>query len=114
MMKAKDAILSLLPGRLKVAKQSKGMSLDAVAKLSVFSRSLVSQIERGEPSPTISTLWNLTKALQVNFAGLLNEIPDRRIEVLRNYVVPTIESHRSGCVIRILPTQKKLAGMRYS
>jgi len=102
MMEAKDSILSLLPGRLKVARQSKGMSLDAVSKLSGVSRSMVSQIERGESSPTISILWNLTKALQVDFAGLLDEAPDRRIQVLRNDVVPTIESHGSGCVIRIL------------
>ena len=42
-----DAILSLLPTRLKDARQAKGLSLEAVAKLSGVSRSMVSQIERG-------------------------------------------------------------------
>lgn len=101
-METPDAILSLLPSRLKDARRAKGLSLDAVAKLSGVSRSMVSQIERGESSPTISTLWNLTRALQVDFAGLLDEGPDRRIEVLRSDVVPTIESHGTGCAIRIL------------
>ena len=42
-----DAILSPLPTRLKDARQAKGLSLEAVAKLSGVSLSMVSQIERG-------------------------------------------------------------------
>lgn len=101
-MENTDAILSLLPARLKDARRAKGLSLDAVAKLSGVSRSMVSQIERGESSPTISTLWNLTKALQVDFAGLLEDDHDSRVEVLRSGNVPTIENHGTGCSIRIL------------
>ena len=101
-MENTDAILSLLPARLKEARRAKGLSLDAVAKLSGVSRSMVSQIERGESSPTISTLWNLTKALQVDFSGLLEGDLANSIEVLRNGAVPTIENHGSGCTIRIL------------
>lgn len=97
-----DAILSLLPTRLKEARRAQGLSLDAVAKLSGVSRSMVSQIERGESSPTIATLWNLTRALQVDFAGLLDDAPATSIEVLRNADVPSIENHGTGCAIRIL------------
>jgi transcriptional regulator with XRE-family HTH domain len=97
-----DAILSLLPARLKEARRGRGLSLDAVAKLSGVSRSMVSQIERGESSPTIATLWNLTRALQVDFAGLLEDGPGDRIEVLRTGDVPSIENRGAGCTIRIL------------
>ena len=97
-----DAILSLLPARLKEARRVQGLSLDAVAKLSGVSRSMVSQIERGESSPTIATLWNLTKALQVDFAGLLEEQGSAHIEVLRAADVPQIEARGTGCTIRIL------------
>jgi transcriptional regulator with XRE-family HTH domain len=97
-----DAILSLLPARLKQARQTQGLSLDAVAKLSGVSRSMVSQIERGESSPTVSTLWNLTRALQVDFAGLLEAPEGPRIEVLRGAQVPMIENRGAGCAIRIL------------
>ncbi len=97
-----DAILAKLPTRLKEARRAQGLSLDAVAKLSGVSRSMVSQIERGESSPTIATLWNLTRALQVDFAGLLEEAPARQIEVLRAASVPTIENRGAGCTIRIL------------
>ncbi len=98
-----DAILNQLPMRLKEARRVQGLSLDAVAKLSGVSRSMVSQIERGESSPTIATLWNLTRALQVDFAGLLDGAsPAAKVEVLRAADVPTIDNLGSGCRIRIL------------
>lgn len=102
MTEGTDAILSLLPARLKEARRAQGLSLDAVAKLSGVSRSMVSQIERGESSPTIATLWNLTRALQVDFAGLLDDSPSDQIELLRNADVPSIENRGAGCTIRIL------------
>ena len=101
-MENSDAILSLLPTRLKEARRAKGLSIEAVAKLSGVSRSMVSQIERGVSSPTISTLWNLTKALKVNFAGLLEDDLQSRPEVIRSNDVPEIENHGNGCLIRII------------
>jgi transcriptional regulator with XRE-family HTH domain len=96
-------ILSLLPARLKDARRSRGLSLEAVAKLSGVSRSMVSQIERGESSPTIATLWNLTRALQVDFAGLLDGTDQQdRVEVLRSDAVPSIDNMGKNCSIRIL------------
>ena len=59
-----DDILTQMPARLKEARRVQGLSLEAVSNLSGVSRSMVSSIERGESSPTISTLWNLTRALQ--------------------------------------------------
>lgn len=98
-----SAILSQLPARLKDARRQQGLSLDAISKLSGVSRSMVSQIERGESSPTISTLWNLTRALGVDFAGLLDVPgPAARIETLRASDVPAINNLGKGVKIRIL------------
>ena len=98
-----DAILSQLPARLKEARRTQNLSLDAVARLSGVSRSMVSQIERGESSPTIATLWNLTRALGVDFAGLLDgSASSTQIETLRSADVPTIENLGKGVRIRIL------------
>ena len=64
---------------------------------------MVSQIERGESSPTISTLWNLTRALQVDFAGLLDAAgAAAKIETLRANHVPTIDNLGKNLRIRIL------------
>ncbi|APG48868.1 helix-turn-helix domain-containing protein [Phaeobacter porticola] len=106
-----DDILTLLPARLKAARRAQGLSLEAVANLSGVSRSMVSQIERGESSPTIATLWNLTRALQVDFAGLLDNSESRdRIEVLRDDDVPSIENMGEGCLIRILSPPEDAGG----
>ncbi len=98
-----DDILKMLPARLKEARRGQGLSLDAVARLSGVSRSMVSQIERGESSPTIATLWNLTRALQVDFAGLLDAGgAGPGIEILRAADVPTIDNRGRSCRLRIL------------
>lgn len=106
-----DDILTRLPARLKDARRAQGLSLEAVANLSGVSRSMVSQIERGESSPTIATLWNLTRALQVDFAGLLEESDATdRIEVLRQSDVPSIDNMGQGCSIRILSPPEETGG----
>ena len=103
MMETTDDILTRLPARLKEARRTQGLSLEAVANLSGVSRSMVSQIERGESSPTIATLWNLTRALQVDFAGLLDGEPaSDRIDILRASEVPKIDNIGQGVRIRIL------------
>lgn len=106
-----DDILNLLPSRLKEARRAQGLSLEAVSNLSGVSRSMVSQIERGESSPTIATLWNLTRALQVDFAGLLEAQGTKdQIDVLRSQDVPKIENMGQGCRIRILSPPEDAGG----
>ena len=90
--------------RLRKARKSRGLNLEALSKLSGVSRSMLSQIERGESSPTVATLWNLTRALQIDFAGLLDEgSSDNAIkEIMRANSTPTIDSQGNGCLIHIL------------
>ena len=105
------SILNTLPSRLKDARKAKGLSLDAISKLSGVSRSMVSQIERGESSPTIATLWNLTKALNVDFAGLLDGADTGdKIDVLKAAEVPTIDNMGDGCRIAILSPPEEAGG----
>lgn len=98
-------IVERLGFRLKEKRKEKGLSLNAVAKLSGISRSMLSQIERGESSPTVATLWNLTRALQLDLAELLDQDREARgpiDEVLRADRTPMIDSQGRGCRIKIL------------
>ena len=97
-----DHVLRLLSARLREARLGRGLSLDAVARLSGVSRSMVSQIERGESSPTVATLWNLTRALQVDFAGLLDPAAASGIDVVTAAQAPRTSGHGKGCRITIL------------
>ncbi len=99
-MNTRSDIHDRLAASLRAARKARGLSLDAAAKLSGVSRSMVSQIERGESSPTVATLWALTQALQLDFAGLLEGRPAPGIEVTRAGSAPVI--NRSGVQIRIL------------
>lgn len=101
-MTARSDIHDRLAASLREARKARGLSLDAVAKLSGVSRSMVSQIERAESSPTVATLWNLTQALQVDFAGLLEGHPATGIEVMRAQAAPIIAGRGRNLVIRIL------------
>ena len=101
-MNPRSDIHDRLAASLRDARKARGLSLDAVAKLSGVSRSMVSQIERGESSPTVATLWNLTQALQVDFAGLLEGKPEPGIVVIRAASAPVILGRGKAVSIRIL------------
>ena len=101
-MNQNSDIVQRLATRLKEARRAKGLSLDAVARLSGVSRSMVSQIERAESSPTVATLWNLTQALQVDFAGLWEARVERDIRVVQAGAAPVIADRGRDVVIRIL------------
>ncbi|MBL1435942.1 MAG: helix-turn-helix transcriptional regulator [Rhodobacteraceae bacterium] len=103
-MNSDHSISERLAKRLKETRKGKGLSLEATARLSGVSRSMLSQIERCESSPTVATLWNLTRALQVDFAGLLDEgrADSAILEIMRANRTPTIDSQGEGCRIRIL------------
>jgi len=111
-MKSGFNISERLASRLKETRKSKRLSLEATARLSGVSRSMLSQIERGESSPTVATLWSLTRALQVDFAGLLDEDgADSTIkEIMRAQRTPTIDSQGEGCRIRILSPPDQAGG----
>lgn len=101
-MEKPETITDRLAERLRAARKDRGLSLDAVAGLSGVSRSMVSQIERGESSPTVATLWMLTQALGVDFAGLIEVRPDPGIDVIRAGQAPVMTGHGKGVRIRIL------------
>jgi len=110
-MNNKAEITTRLANRLKEERAAKGLSLDALAKLSGVSRSMLSQIERGESSPTVSSLWNLTRALNVDFSTLLDQEnePNHPIhEVMRSEQTPVIRNRAAKCVIRILSAPEEV------
>lgn len=76
-----EQMLDRLPRRLRAARRDLGLSLEAVAKVSGVSRSMVSQIERGTSSPTLTTLWHLTRALDMPLPDLLAPETSDLVEV---------------------------------
>lgn len=109
-MKPRSDIHQRLATSLRDTRKARGLSLEAVANLSGVSRLVVSQIARGESSPTVATPWNLTQAPQVDFAGLLEGKPASGIEVIRAAAVPVSIGRGEGVRIRILSPGEAVGG----
>ncbi|ETX28482.1 helix-turn-helix domain-containing protein [Roseivivax isoporae] len=99
-----SAVNARLGRRLQALRQERGLTLADLARLSGVSRSMLSQIERGASSPTVATLLNLTRALEIEFAALVDEaVPARpAIRVIAAGEAPVIENYGTGCTLRIL------------
>lgn len=57
---------------IREARERKRLTLDAAAKLTGVSRSMLVQIEKGEVNPTISILWKIANGYRVSFSSLLD------------------------------------------
>lgn len=56
--------------RLRALRRAKGWSLDRAARATGVSKAMLGQIERGESSPTVSTLWKIASGFAVSFSSL--------------------------------------------
>lgn len=102
-----EGIVSKVAETLRAVRKEQQLTLDDLAQRSGVSRSMLSQIERGESNPTLATLWNLTQALGVDFAGLLGAERSAaetsgHVERLAADRTPTIDSRGERCRLRIL------------
>ena len=81
---AADAITHHLGGRVKELRAQSGWSLDALAKASGVSRSMLSQIERQRANPTLVVALRIARAFGVELGELLR-LPgvSSRITVIR-------------------------------
>lgn len=59
--------------QLKAARQNRNMTLDVLADVTGVSKPMLGQIERGQSSPTITTLWKIATGLKVPLSSFLQE-----------------------------------------
>jgi transcriptional regulator with XRE-family HTH domain len=73
----------LVGGRLREARQGRGLTLDDVARQAGLTKSFVSAVERGETSPSIGSLYRLCEVLGVAVAALFETAPGPETNVVR-------------------------------
>ena len=61
--------------RLKAVRAQAGLSLAQAAERTGVSKAMLGQIERGESSPTIATLWKLSKGFRQPLSAFLHLAP---------------------------------------
>lgn len=70
-----SAITDRVGERLRARRKALGWSLDRCATATGVSKAMLGQIERGESSPTIATLWKIATGVQASFSSFLTPEP---------------------------------------
>src|SRR5690349_18284632 len=86
-------------------RKARHLTLERLAALSGVSRSMLSQIERGESNPTFAVLWGLTQALKIDLGELIAgeaTQPASPIDVVSVALTPEIKSPEGHWRLRIL------------
>jgi DNA-binding XRE family transcriptional regulator/quercetin dioxygenase-like cupin family protein len=68
-----DAAVPPIGQRLREARVGRGMTVRGLARAVDLSPSLISQIENGKSSPSVSTLYAITTALQISIEDVFGE-----------------------------------------
>lgn len=71
-----------LAQRLKDLRSELGWSLDVAARETGVSKAMLGQIERGESSPTVATLWKIATGFRVSFSSFIEPAPTTQDDVL--------------------------------
>ncbi|CUH96175.1 hypothetical protein P22_2264 [Propionispora sp. 2/2-37] len=68
-----DNLKSIIVERMKMIRYNKQLSLDQAAEITGTSKAMLSQIERGQSMPTITTLWKIATGYKVPLTYFLEE-----------------------------------------
>jgi len=72
---------------LKATRARRGWSLTLTAANTGVSKAMLGQIERGESSPTVATLWKIASGMNIPFSAFISA-PEQHEGVLRRTGVP--------------------------
>jgi XRE family transcriptional regulator, regulator of sulfur utilization len=91
---------------VRQTRSSRNLTLDQLARASGVSKSMLSQIERGQANPTFAVLWSITRALGIEIADLTSneQTFDYKsiIALTRHIGVPQTRSEDGLCKLSIL------------
>lgn len=89
--------------RIHEIRQERGWSLDVLSRASGVSRSMLSQIERGQANPTLAVTVRIAGALGLSMAELIEQAaPAQNIEYIRADEQSHIFRSDADCTIRTL------------
>ena len=93
--------------QLQDARKRSDLTLEQLAEIPGISKSMLSQIERGQANPTFATLWNIAHAVGLDIGSMIGEVepdgtPNDKVEVMPAHSTPTLRSADGRCVMRIV------------
>lgn len=111
-----DDLLEQISRRLRSRREEQGLTVRALAVTSGVSSSMISDVERGMKSPTISTLAALSQALALPLAVLVGDPARTRMRVVKASEREVLVEAGTGCQRdRFAPTVagSEVAVLRY-
>ena len=84
-------VTNVVAGNARRLREEKKLTLDAAAAATGVSRSMLSQIEKGEVNPTISVLWKIANGYKVSFTALVEDGREG-VRVVRKGERPPLEA----------------------
>jgi rhodanese-related sulfurtransferase/transcriptional regulator with XRE-family HTH domain len=73
----------IVGANLRTLRSERDLSLDALARLTGLSRTLLGQIELGKAAPSVNVVWKIARAFDVHFSALLATASRSETSVLR-------------------------------
>jgi XRE family transcriptional regulator, regulator of sulfur utilization len=89
---------------LAALRQQRSQSLDEVSRQAGVSKSMLSQIERGQANPTVAVVWRLATAFGVPLGELLGDDKPAQplLTTVPAHATPRLASPDGKCQLRIL------------
>jgi len=69
-----DNLAIKISNTLRSLRRQRGWSLDSTSQRTGVSKAMLGQIERGESSPTITTLWKIASGFNVSFSSFVEDV----------------------------------------
>lgn len=91
-------LVQKISSTLKALRTQKGWSLDVASQNTGVSKAMLGQIERGESSPTIATLWKIASGFNVSFSSFVEDLQPTDPNFM----------HRSGHLQQMHPADDKI------
>ncbi|MBE5201157.1 helix-turn-helix transcriptional regulator [Pectobacterium sp. FL60-S17] len=104
-----DELTRRIGNTLKTLRQEKGWSLTRAAEETGVSKAMLGQIERGESSPTVATLWKIATGMNVAFSTFIEPTLADEDVTYRSGVGSTFRGDEVGMhVVPLFPFDEKL------
>lgn len=87
---------------LKELRNQRRWSLDVTSQKTGVSKAMLGQIERGESSPTIATLWKIASGFDVSFSSFVEDVEPCRLGLIHRK--PELQQlHKEDDKIKVMP-----------
>ncbi|AJK87318.1 MULTISPECIES: helix-turn-helix domain-containing protein [Lysinibacillus] len=93
-----DDIQLIFARNLKAIREREKLSLEKVSQLSGVSKAMIGQIERGESSPTLTTIWKIANGLKVSFTELIHQ-PQAETELILGKDIHALEEDNGKYIV---------------